>query len=249
MVANQTDFHVLKYLLIAVASYCATRRGENSGDFVLRAFERSGDESGNGGNGGGSGHGRSGGGKDGEEEGSYRSEEGSAHRVMPYVVLHGNTRPNLSYGGVPSVHDGKKGLVKGSLQGNRSSQALPARRMIDMELLRAKMCRQTDSCIWEFDHFCPWVGNAVGRRNYRSFVAFLTVVCALNLALLASTTIRLMHYLAAAQPSSIRTEKHKFGFGGVIAAFQGCTVASLLLVLALIACFRSARTEELLLFC
>lgn len=114
---------------------------------------------------------------------------------------------------------------------------LPVRRVIDMKFLRAKMCRQTDSCIWEFDHFCPWVGNAVGRRNYRSFVAFLTLVCILNLALLASTTMRLLHYLTAARLSSKRVEKHIFGLKNVIVAFQGCTVASILVVLALLVCF------------
>lgn len=28
--------------------------------------------------------------------------------------------------------------------------------------LRAKFCRETGNCVESFDHYCPWVGNAVG---------------------------------------------------------------------------------------
>ena len=39
--------------------------------------------------------------------------------------------------------------------------------------LRAKHCAASDRCIEQFDHFCPWVGNAIGRRNRALFLAFL----------------------------------------------------------------------------
>ena len=38
---------------------------------------------------------------------------------------------------------------------------------------RASHCRETDRCIERWDHYCPWVGTAVGRRNYGWFVAFV----------------------------------------------------------------------------
>jgi len=57
---------------------------------------------------------------------------------------------------------------------------------------RAKMCRQTENCVEEFDHYCPWVGNAVGRRNYRYFVAFITFVSFLALVVGASACARLV---------------------------------------------------------
>jgi len=38
---------------------------------------------------------------------------------------------------------------------------------------RAKHCHQMDACVHVFDHYCPWVGNAIGARNYFPFYMFL----------------------------------------------------------------------------
>jgi len=37
--------------------------------------------------------------------------------------------------------------------------------------LRAKHDAETDRCIAVFDHYCPWVGNAVGKGNRHYFIA------------------------------------------------------------------------------
>lgn len=41
--------------------------------------------------------------------------------------------------------------------------------------IRAKHDKVTGKCIHKFDHFCPFVGNAVARDNYKYFVGLLVV--------------------------------------------------------------------------
>ena len=38
---------------------------------------------------------------------------------------------------------------------------------------RCKHDSVTGECALKFDHFCPWVGNTIGYRNYKPFVLFV----------------------------------------------------------------------------
>ena len=41
------------------------------------------------------------------------------------------------------------------------------------KLARSKFCRHMNCNVARFDHFCPWLNQAVGQENYRCFLFFL----------------------------------------------------------------------------
>lgn len=52
--------------------------------------------------------------------------------------------------------------------------------------LRGKHCAELNSCIAKFDHYCPFVLNAIGARNHAAFLGFLgSAVLSIGMELVA----------------------------------------------------------------
>lgn len=67
---------------------------------------------------------------------------------------------------------------------------------------RAHHCSDTHVVVEQFDHFCPWVGQTIGLRNYCAFVRFLASAFVLLLSTTGFCVLRIVQHARRAGASS-----------------------------------------------
>ena len=130
-----------------------------------------------------------------------------------YVIIAGSAAMLL----LAHVCASNPGIVRESLPFGSGTQGAIANERLDrvcptcriVQPAGSKHCAVLDRCIRRFDHYCPFVGNTVGKLNRRAFVLFvLACVVALALSLIDSCRLLLSEaFDAQTDPESVHADR------------------------------------------
>eukprot|EP00177_Eucheuma_denticulatum_P006432 GFKZ01011732.1.p1 GENE.GFKZ01011732.1~~GFKZ01011732.1.p1 ORF type:complete len:373 (-),score=32.43 GFKZ01011732.1:786-1811(-) len=92
---------------------------------------------------------------------------------------------------------------------------------------RTSHCATCNNCVRRFDHHCPWLGNDIGLRNYRSYFTFVSVATIAEI-LAITVSVLTIHWSAA----GIREEFPMIGYGESLRrALSGAVAVNLVVIL------------------